>query len=438
MDCSASMLLGRTGLRPLDLAIARIEKARQDVAEPGRDGRTATAYALAFDPRKGASRLLRLDRLLGDSTGDGAVTRLMGELPFYGVDYAILGRLRRQGYGKISLLADALAPGLDGVDLVRLGPPGGEAGFSAWPAAIRFDREKGNWSASFVQSLPPSSIVLSRWDAQRGFFDRADPTTYAIEPRDSGWAFRIASPGIYLATVAGPMGEGPLEFPFRLVEARRAGAASGAFSTAMMGVFPLIEPAPRPSLVFLDRGSGWRTGQEAGNDRAARGLAAKAPGALGLETWPGKAAESYLPPALTSGRPVLGAALPASRAGRRLVKDGWSFTLGPEALANTDLPLAYDGSMLRAEALPFALASGKSGIRGIMAAGRFLFTKDSGGLLPLVAPAAEFFPTPSGKRIAIAAPRNHAPLWAGLLGLAALAKLLTWRKLGRKTVRKDT
>jgi len=492
VDCSASMLLGRNGRRPLDLAIAWLDKAGAD-GEVG-DGSAGTrnsgdgsgvgsvdrrkkaeVFALSFDPLRGQTRLVRLDSLIHGASGDVAVTRLVENLSFLGIDYGALARLGKEGYGKITFLTDGLSPGIRGVETVRLGgqtpgvhgagsssvaDPVAETLFSAWPSSIRFDREKGNWLAAFVQSLPPSSIGLERWDEARGIFARLDAGTYRIEPRESGWAFRIPQPGIYRATMIGPSGEGPLYFTFRLVEARRAGLASGSFSEAMMSVFPLVERAPRPSLLFLDRGSG--TNEESRRlDAAARDRAARNPGALTMETRiRGQDGEHYLPPAITGGRPILAEAespgedkagdRPRSSSGRT----GWFFELGPAALANPDLPLAYDG-VLAAAAPPAFLVAPRNRepgtdldraapgegsavralpLRGLIRKGRSFFVEDEHGLLPVIPPSDEYFPAAAleapGSGPAIAAPLPPVALWTALLGLAAIAKILVWKKLG--------
>lgn len=492
VDCSASMLLGRNGSRPLDLAIAWLDKAEaagEDVAGSAGDNRSGDSagagsagqrkkpevFALSFDPRLGQSRLIRLDSLVRGASGDVAVTRLVENLSFLGVDYDAISQLGEKGYGKTTFLTDGLSPGIRGVETVRLGgqtsnprADGGtsipvsvtESVFSAWPSSIRFDREKGDWLAAFVQSLPPSSIGLERWDDARAIFARLDAEAYRIETRDYGWAFRIPQPGLYRATVIGPMGEGPLDFAFRLVEARRAGLASGPFSEAMMSVFPLVEKAPRPSLLFLDRGNG--NDEESRNlDAIARDRAARNPGALAIETRiHGQDDMHYLPPAITGGRPILAEAgsLGANKAGDRprgaAGRRGWFFELGPAALANTDLPLAYDGVLAAAAPPAFLVAPqdaepgtdldrampGGRGLgqayplRGLIKKGRSFFVKDEYGLLPVIPPPDEYFPTDAtaaqGTGPAMAAPRPPVALWTGLLGLAALAKILIWKKLG--------
>jgi len=492
VDCSASMLLGRNGSRPLDLAIAWLDKAGatgDDVAGSAGDGNSGGSagtgsagrrkkpevFALSFDPRRGQSRLIRLEALVRGASGDVAVTRLVENLPFLGVEYGAVSRLGEKGYGKITFLTDGLSPGIRGIEMVRLGgqtpnlrgadgatTPASveETLFSAWPSSIRFDREKGDWLAAFVQSLPPSSIGLERWDDARAVFARLDAETYRIESRDYGWAFRIPQPGLYRATVIGPSGEGPLDFAFRLVEARRAGLASGPFSEAMMSVFPLVEKAPRPSLLFLDRGNG-NDGESRNLDSLARDSVARNPGALAIETRiHGQDGTQYLPPAITGGRPILAEAGPLGdgKAGDRprdaAGKTGWFFELGPAALANPDLPLAYDGVLAAAAAPAFVVAPsdaepgtdlgrairGKgnlaqaSPLRDLIKKGRSFFVKDEHGLLPVIPPPDEYFPTDAteapGTGPAIAAPLPPVALWTGLLGLAALSKLLVWKKLG--------
>ena len=494
VDCSASMLLGRNGSRPLDLAIAWLDKA--GAARVDGDGKSADrkagdraggrsvdpgkkpeVFALSFDPRQGRSRLVGLDSLIRGASGDVAVTRLVENLSFLGVDYGALARLGKEGYGKITLLTDGLSPEIGGVEMVRLGGggqtrdvrsaggmttpvSGAETLFSAWPTAIRFDREKGNWLAVFVQSLPPSSIGLERWDDAHAIFARVDAETFSIESRDYGWAFRISRPGIYRATAIGPSGEGPLDFIFRLVDARRAGLASGPFSEAMMSVFPLVEKAPRPSLLFLDRGSG-EDGGSRDLDAVARDRAAQNPGALAIETrLLQQDGMHYLPPAMSGGRPILAEAeyLDDEKAGDRprnaSGRPGWLFELGPAALANPDLPLAYDGVLAAATPPAFLVVpqdtepgagldramTGEESLaqayplRGLISKGRLLFVKDEYGLLPVIPPSDEYFPAAAtaapGTEPAAASPLPPVALWVTLLGLAALAKILIWKKLG--------
>jgi hypothetical protein len=507
IDCSASMLLGRNGSRPLDLALAWVDKAAAAGEKgPGRTGDREGGYgsreakdraagsassgkpalfALAFDPSRGQSRLVRLDSLIRGASVDVAVTRVIENLSFLGLDYGVITRLRKEGFGRITLLTDSLAPDIVGIEMVRLGGQslvdrspedmakpapaasgsimgaGSENVFSVWPASIRFDREKGNWLASFVQSLPPSSIGLDYWDDVHGIFARLDPGSYQIETREYGWAFRILRPGIYRATAMGPSGEGPLDFTFRLVEERRAGLASGPFSTAMMSVFPLIEKAPRPSVLFLDRTDA--SGEEARRqDAIARDRTAQSPGAMTIETrLLNQDGTDYLPPAMTGGRPILAKAEYHDRnqAGDRprggSDSQGWSFELGPGALANPDLPLAYNGALLAVSPPAFLVAPQGGGrgtdpdpvmsgngssaralpLKGMIAKGRHLFVKDEYGLLPVNPPSSEYFPAATmapGTELAIAAPSTPVALWAALLGFAALAKLLIWKKLGGK------
>lgn len=497
VDCSASMLLGRNGSRPLDLAVAWLEKA-EAAAESGEERdrpggvvarRTRQeVFALAFDPHRGQSRLTRLDSLVRGASGDVAVTRLIENLSFFGIDYGVISSLRREGYGKITFLTDGSSPDIDGVEMVRSGrfrgqtPAGSNSGamaspglgfsgsatgsesmdtvFSAWPASIRFDREKGNWLVVFVQSLPPSLLGLERWNEAAAAFARLDAGAYQIESREYGWAFRISQPGIYRATAVGPMGEGPLDFTFRLVEAKRAGLASGSFSEGMMSVFPLIEKAPRPSLLFLDRGNG-SDDEPRDLDDAARDRAARNPGAFAIETRRLKEdGAHYLPPAKTGGRPILGDAgsygrdrgrdIPHGAAGRT----GYLFELGPAALANPDLPLAYDGVLEAAMPPSFLIAQQDTGagtelaqtipdegssaraslLRGIIRKGRYLFVRDEYGLLPVIPPPDEYFPVASaiatGTELETPAPLPPVAFWAVLLGLAALAKILIWKWLG--------
>jgi len=476
VDCSASMLLGRNGSRPLDLAVAWLDKAG-DRADAGSvdHKKGSEVFALSFDPRRGQTRLVRLDSLVRGASGDVAVTRIVESLSFLGVDYDALSRLSEKGYEKIIFLTDGLSPEIRGIETVRLGgqtpgergvdgslmpASGTETVFSAWPSSIRFDREKGNWLAAFVQSLPPSSIFLERWDDAHGIFARVDAGTYQIDSREFGWTFRISRPGIYRATAIGPSGEGPLDFAFRLVEARRAGLASGPFSEAMMSVFPLVENAPRPSLIFIDLGSG-DDAESRILDASARDRAAKNPGALVIETRIlGQDGMDYLPPALTGGRPILAEAKSPgdNKAGDRprgsLERPDWFFELGPTALANSDLPLAYDGVLVAVMPPAFLVAplntrtgtdldraepdKGRAAqsppLRGIIKKGRFLFVKDEYGLLPVLPPSDEYFPaataTAPGTEPAISAPLPPVAFWTALLGFAALAKIIIWKKLG--------
>jgi hypothetical protein len=421
IDCSASMLLGLPGSRPLDRALARL-------AEDPALAR-ATAFALAFDPASGGTRLFPLARILDGSTGGAAAARLEAALSFLGVDYPVLGGLRNRGFGKITLLTDSLGFAHRGFEAVESGFQGGNGAFVAYPTLAAWDRVSGSWLAVFTATMPPGSLGLSRWNEGTGRFDRLAASAYRIEPRATGWALRLASPGLYLATSSGPSGESPLRFGFRLLEPREAGAAEGPFSTLMMGIFPLLSAAPRPSILFVDRpGGGAGAPGEKDLDREARASIAAAPKARRIETRVLQVeVPSFIDPALTGGRPIVG------RVEELPGVEGHAFTLGPASMANADLPLAYDGA-IQAGLPPAFITTVPPGGGTLVVKEGLVLARDAHGLLPLDPPSAEFFPPATRGSLVLPPPRLPAILWAILLALAAGAKLAAYRRLSGKAI----
>jgi hypothetical protein len=413
IDCSRSMLLGSPGRRPLDLALARLEK------ETELSG--AEAFALAFDPAAGKTRLFPLRGLLSGTTGQVAVSRLEGRFAFFSVDYRELQSLKGRGYGDPILLTDKLGFSPSGFEARESGFPEsplpvGErerasgTGFAAWPTAAYYDREGGRQRVVFASSGLVSRVVLSAWDEKTGAFHDLGREAWRLEARPSGFALALAAPGLYRVAVSSAVGEADAVFGFRLENPIEAAAAYGPFSERMLAVFPLLEKAPRPRLILAD--------SDSAPPRPAEGSRL-------LETRLAPSS-AFIDPGLTGGRPILGASL--SEAG-----GGASLTLGPEALANEDLPLVFDAAILAGKA-PAFLTAPPPGSRDLLLRDGLLLARDARGLLPLNPPSTEFFPPLPRGELRLEPGRPPALVWFLLLAVLAAAKLYAWTRSSGKAL----
>ncbi|HOX47711.1 MAG TPA: hypothetical protein PLG14_00890 [Spirochaetales bacterium] len=416
VDCSRSMLAGRPGSRPLDLAMRRLaEDESLRKAEP---------FALAFDPRTARTRLVPLRRLLSGVEGGGAAARLEGELAFLAVDYGELAALRRRGFGRITLLTDALPFRTEGFEAVELGfpdPASGESEFAAYPSSARHDRASGSWLVALVEAGRRGDLSVKAWRAPSGPFERLAPSRYGVEEGPAGRILRFSSPGLYLVSLPGPYGEAGADFALELASPATAASAEGPFSSRVLAAFPYLAASEKPELALVDEGGkGAGAAARAGGPRLVSTRLAPEDGRL------------VLSPALAGGRLIAAGAepeapgfAPAPASGGRA--RARRFVLGPAALANEDLPLAYDGAILAGAEPPF-LDSTRPGEGRIEAAMGAYLLRSGDSLRPLAPPPSEYFAPARDGVLRLPPPPPPRLLWSAVLGLLSAAKLLAWRK----------
>lgn len=410
IDCSASMLRGRRGDRPLDRALARLE------SDKGLEG--ARAFALAFDPGSATTRLYRLEAVTKGSEGESAALRLEDGLCFFDVDYGRLAELRKKGYGEMTLVTDRFAQRPAGFSVIETETDDASSEtynaynepYSAWPASARYDRRSGSYAVTFAQAGRGPGLSVSVMEGSGGRFEPLDRAAYRVASRQSGFDVLFARPGLYRIDLDEAWSGFHQGFGIRLLNARVAGSASGEFSRRMMSVFPLVEEAPRPDFVFADKG------QEPPSAREAKVVSTEL-----LAASPA----FHIPPRFSGGRPILGS-LGLSPAAAE-------FSLGPEATANEDLPLAYDGLILSELPPPF-LTAPRADDRKVAEMGGILFVKDAEGLLPLNPPSTEFFPGQAGSLLALPPARNPSAFTVLALFALAAGKLLAFRRLSGKSL----
>jgi hypothetical protein len=423
------MLAGVPGSRPLDRAIAELEK---DKVLAGAD-----RWLLAFDPASRRTRLLPWKTVVGGLTGEAAVAKISSELAFFVVDYQVLGGLFGRGYRDLVLVTDTFPFEPRGFSVIEVGYAGpragprprprtdaaaggqasmadqsfegeGEAAPAAWPTSARYDRTRGTWVVDIAEGGRKGGLSLRIFDEGQRQWKALASTRYAIEERTSGLEVTLTGPGLYLFRFGDPLGGLGVDLALRLAPARTAADARGDFSTLMLSVFPLLERAPRPRIVFSDLGAAGGPAAEAllaGSRNIRTALVDKEP---------------YLAdPGLSGGRPLASG-----------LAKGADFAWGPAALANPDLPLVYDGAM-EATAPPPFVTSFPAATKEILPAGNAWLAFGPEGTTPVDPPLGEFW-EPSVSGTLALSPPDHRLLWALLLAAVLVAKYLTWVRLTGK------
>lgn len=417
VDCSRSMLAGPRGSRPLDLATKRMAE------DPAL--RKAEAFALAFDPEGMRTRLFPVQRVAkeaererraaaaaagagaeGPARAAGAAERaadaLEARLPFFAVDYGALAELRHRGYGSITLLSDSLGFRAEGFSAVE---SGFAVAFAAYPTAARYDRASESWLVALAEAGPRGAISVFALDERSGRPSPLDPKRYAIEEGGSGRSVRFAQSGLYVVSIKDPAGGPNVEIPLRFLPPHLPIAAYGPFSERMASVFPLLERSRSPLLALSD------LGEKRPRPAAPAGVVtALVPGNGSL----------VLDPALSGGRPIAAA----------MVR-GADFALGPSSLANEDLPLAYDSAIAALAPATFVIAP-PAGARALVPVGSAFLARTEDGLVPLMAPASEFFETRTAGVVSLPPPSPRRLGWALLLAALAAAKLVLRRLLRKR------
>jgi hypothetical protein len=404
------MLLGQRGARALDQAVARLGADRELAG--------AEAFALALDPDSGKTGLFPLTPILAGTGGEAAARRLEDRFAFLGLDYDGLAALRRRGYGEIVLLTDRFggrgsgfrAVELDDVATLSISDNSSMPSYAAWPTEAGYERGAGAYRIRFAERGRAGSLSLAVMLDSGGGFAPLERRDYRFEAGRAGFSLVLPGPGLYRVDIDDGGGAFYRSYGFRLAPARLAGAASGDFSRRMLAVFPLLEEAPRPAIAMCD---------------AATDGAAKIAGRILTinTTLPAAGPPSMLPPWASGCRPILGG----------LEGDGSAIrlALGPEALANEDLALVYDGIILAVLPPPYATEPRVGGGRITVKSG-IAFTRDEAGLLPLNPPPGEFLEGGHGESPALPeAPGRALPYAIALIALAA-GKLLAFRHYSGK------
>ncbi len=404
VDASASMLAGKPGKRPLDRALERLgsDPALKDIP----------AFVLGSDPAGGPSRLTRLRPQALGSDPSLAAMGFEASIPFLGLDPRALSSLPSRGYGKVFWLTDRAAFRARGLEAIELAPE--EEGLGVYPSRIAWEGEAKVFEVSFAASAEPEDLRLSVYSPAAGSFLALKPEAVEIESFRGGWVFRFQKPGIYRLDIVRRPGEAAVALAFRLLDPGRPAAARGDFSSLVLRAFPLLVPASRPQVLLADL-------PDPGLSRPAR--EARGRGGLVLGTWLlDRGSELYLDPGLTGARPILAGLAPRAVSGPGREAD-LVLSLGPEARANEDLPLAYDG-MLQASLPPAFLTSLPLGGKKPRPIDGALFSEDAYGLLPVNPPASEFFLARAAADQRLGPPDRRRWPWAMLMALGAAAKLL--------------
>lgn len=407
VDASASMLVGKPGKRPLDRAMDRLG------SDPALKG--VPAFALGSDPSGGPSRLYGLKPPVPGSDPSQAAHEVEARVPFLGFDPRGLSGLARRGYGRVILLSDRASLRGRGLETIELAPD--EEGLGVYPSRLAWEAEAKVFEVSFAATAEPEDLRLSVYSPSAGVFLALKPEAVEIESFRGGWVFRFQKPGIYRLDIVRRPGEAATSLAFRLLDPARPAATRGAFSDLVARAFPLLVPAPRPKVLLADL-------PDPGLPRYAR--EARARGGFVLGTWlPRRGADLYLDPGLTGARPILSGlpALADPGSGRDV---DLGLSLGPESLANEDLPLAYDGIFQSRLPPPFLTGIPRSARRPRSIDG-ILFTEDALGLLPLNPPPQEFFLPQATADPGLGLPERQRWPWALLMALGAGAKLLANR-----------
>lgn len=407
VDASASMLVGKPGKRALDRAMERLG------SDPALKG--VPAFVLGSDPAGGPSRLTGIrPSATGSDPGQGA-REIESSIPFLGLDPQGLSGLASRGYGKIFLLTDRASLRARGLESIELAPD--EEGLGVYFSRLAWEGEAKVFEVSFSYAAEPEDLRLSVYSPTAGVFLALKPEALEIEPFRGGWVFRFQKSGIYRLDIVRRPGEAATSLAFRLLDPGRPAAARGDFSSLVARAFPLLVPASRPQVLLADL-------PDPGLPRQAR--EARARGGIVLGTWlTDRGSDLYLDPRLTGARPILSGLPPRAGTGPGREVD-LSLTLGPEALANEDLPLAYDG-MLQSSLPPPFLTGIPQGGKRLRPIDGILFAEDAFGLLPVNPPASEFFLPQAAMDLGLGLPERRRWPWALLMALGAAAKLLANR-----------
>ncbi len=422
LDCSRSMFAGMPGSRPVDIALSELS------TRPALSA--ADRYLLVFDLKTRKSRLLpwrsvvAANGLESPSSRADVAARLLSVSPLFSVDYSILESLPSRGYRSVTLMTDYFpmeARGLTimetgfagrqrGLDLPEnaktgsLGPVLDEGAPAVWPAAIRYDRTRSAWLASFVESGRRGALSVEQYDPGRGIFASLPATRYSIEERREGRRVAIAATGSFRFIFADPAGGIPCVFAATLTPAEIPAYAEGSFSELVLRALPYLVVRPRPAVALVDKG----------REAEARKMGA----ALVLTTELGVSDPFLADPGLLGARPLAEGLLPSV-----------DFAWGSASLANPDLPLAYDSTIRAAGAPAFTSVFPSAAAIRSGAGGAWLLSSPS-SLLAIDPPSSEFFQPGRSGILELRVPPRQG-LWASLLALLVLGKFIVWKYLSR-------
>lgn len=390
LDGSRSMTAGLPGARPLELALQRLRTdPRLKGAEP---------FLLVFDPKSAETRLAPIGPLLADGEVERCVRQLRETYAFFAPDYHRLLELRERGYGDITLLTDQLRVQPEGFRAIELGMA---VKFAAYPSGVRFDRASESWLVTLAEFGPHVPIGVALWVKSDDRFLRLPPNRYVIEEGVAGRVVRFSAPGLYLLSLRGPLGQEDIDLPVLLGPRQVAAVAAGAFSARMLSIFPDIDRAASPVIVLADQG----VKAPAGKRRVITALISGN-------------GDYVLDPAAAGGALIAVGSAP-----------GADLALGPAALNNDDLVLAYASILAQTE--PSFLTHPPPGTGHLLPVGTAYLVEKG---LPLLPPPSQFFETRPGPRLVLPPPASRRWPWALLLAFLASAKLVTWSQLTGKNM----
>lgn len=241
LDCSRSMLWGPAGGRALDEAALWLYANAPD----------DELYILSADYASGFPVLRSAERLRAESAGPAEfVARLEATEAFLGLDYGLLAGLAKRGYGKVTLLTDALGPDAAGFTAIELGWRQARA---LYPVSARVEPEGVYLRWLELGGASPLALYTL---GSGGFVIRAEASSWSMEEEADGFTLFLRDAGEYLLRWDGG------EIAFRAPGApglRVQRALSSRLGPLLAAPSP--EPATGPGLSLRDGGGRAKPGR---------------------------------------------------------------------------------------------------------------------------------------------------------------------------------
>jgi len=233
VDGSYSMLLGAPGETPLNEALSRSCEEEFESAD---------LYLLAFDPDRGRSRLLSLNRMRRRGGLENLPERLREDLGFFNQDYSPCGALFERGYGRVVVLSDHAAASGGSLEFQTVGRSRPQSFF--YPTSIDYDFAAGNFRLTFQLRNLNKEVQVSVYREDSGDYVPVPDAEISAGP-DSLLCL-LPERGLYRFAA------GEMDFVFNLAEPATPARAVGDFSRIILGVLPQLEEG-NGDLLLLDQ-----------------------------------------------------------------------------------------------------------------------------------------------------------------------------------------
>lgn len=225
-----------------------LEKAVSRALEQKNDRGRARLFLLAWDRRRGKTRVFRL-REPGIPPGTDPAARtqiirsyaekLKNSHSFFNIDISTLQRLFDRGFRKVVFVTDRLPAGAANLEVVQAG--GSESPFF-YPTSIHYDFSSASFQILIYRFEYERQIAVLRYDEQLENYKLIPAAEQSIPGNDLS-LIEIQEEGLY--RIVGP----GMDYIYNLSVPTHTVEPSGIYSKLLADVLPQLESGPSPILL---------------------------------------------------------------------------------------------------------------------------------------------------------------------------------------------